>query len=84
MTDIGITKTRKEGIQYININRTEERLTLWLTIRSVISSILAIKKIRVNKSRLMTNRGIISLKRYLLITALTFIYFWAYEVGLCK
>jgi len=81
MIDIGITKIRKEGMQYINMSRTEKTLTRWLTIKSVISSILAIRKIRVNKSRLMINRGMISLKIYLLVTVLSFICFYTLEIA---
>jgi len=65
MTDIGTTKTMKEGMEQINMRRTEERLTLWFTTRSVISSISAIRKMKVNKIRLMKKGGIISLKTYL-------------------
>jgi hypothetical protein len=72
MTDIGTTKTKKEGMEQINMSRTEEKLTPWFTIRSVIFTIFAIRKIKVNKIRLTRKGGIISLKIYLLTMLLTF------------
>jgi Ca2+/Na+ antiporter len=72
MTDIGTTKTRKEGMEQINMRRTEVTLTPWFTIRSVILTIFAIMKIKVNKNRLVRKGGIISLKIYLLTMLLTF------------
>ncbi len=57
ITAIGITKIKKEGIQHASIRNMALALIPYWTIKSVMSRILAIKKTRVNNSRLRTNTG---------------------------
>jgi hypothetical protein len=70
--DMGTTNIRKEGIQQASIKNMALALMPYWTMRSVMSRILAIKKTRVNKSRLRTKGGIISTKTYRFMMLNTF------------